>query len=1287
MALTGRLANLKQAPAPDAGISMSRAPVAGPAATQPEEGVSLGASALNFVRNIPTYLLRTAAQPAEFVSKAGTTIGEGLAKVIPQPEFEKKLIRKFVTKEGAQAFQRGLYAPTTLPTQTEPLFAPKPFESGREALGSGLEAGLNVGSVLIGAPGVASLGKTAVTQGVKGLTGRMLAKQLLIDATLGGGFGAATAMQQKEATPSDIGKSAAIGAGIGLLAPPVFGGVTRILSAGGRIASRAAGEGIGRLATKLEEVAAPKAAVTDRFYEQVAQQSPTIVQKAAGMVASGIHGLEALPGKLRTAFLDPFDPVRRLQTQAEEKGIKPPADLGELAHGAQYRGTGAAEVRLDDYLAMRDTNADVWPKVKEYSHYLDDLDRLSRGNTIAGNRTPQQVQDDLTKLVASMSPEEFQKVQAAQKQLQDFLDIELRSAVESGRINEAQYKAIKDAHPNYIPHNVLDFQEEGAAAGSQALGRSLNVASSGIAKAEGSARSIQDIDQAIVDRLVQNSLQNEKNQATKAIIDAGAALGPESGFTPLRTAQNVEDRIAYYQDLKKSRAILDDMRDVARSGEKATKEQTAKIAQLEAVQRQREDELFKELHTLQGEHGNGADLYDQAVRDKFEREATLGRTFSDSDLEDAYQIFRRDAQKNARLMDASVDYEGLRASKTGKSVLQKLTDAASYGRTTENDALTMFRDRYVKERAAPKAQAGFIRRYEAGAKRVQAAEGKVGTASERVQEAVSAHRNLKEDLSSLEAAMSNIEGKRKEIMGNLKQVRDIDAKRVDYAKQGLEKVSFMRDGVREDWLVPQDLGQALKGLDGDGSSAIMQWFNNSLLGKTLAMPAKIIRNVSTQYNPVFALFTNPLRDIQTVQVTAKASPKDLIHGLVTTLTGGKYDEELVRLAKKSGALQGSIYREGLEPSAILAKKLDEGSVFSKTVGRVADLIPAAGEKMEEMTRLAVFKRALADGSSPLEAAKVARDATVDFGKSGNVTRVLNKVIPFLNAHIQGFANLASAIKKNPEHAARILMWTAAYPSALLTAYNSQYESYDAIPDDEKRKYWIVMVGESTGKDKDNQVVKIPHYVKLAKGEAQQAISNTVERLLMIGKQKYPDTTGEFLMKIAGDTSPVTDSSIIPPGIGQALELKANYSYFRNRPIEPEWTKVKGKWFKTSELPPEMRFNDYTSETSKALGKVLGWSPYKLDYVIKQGVVNDILRVPDLLKKQTDLQGFEAAANFPVARSLIGVNNSRYAQKEKQMEAQATMEKNRATIERRTQIEGNQKAPATAGAGLVGRLAK
>lgn len=1219
--------------------------------------VPLSQTIWDFAKNLPTAIIRgVAGVPAELVGQVGTKIGDVTANAFNKTSVGKatgSLLRTAlgVTPEEAKKIKAEYEKPVTLPWQSTPLIDATSPKTGKQILGTAAEAALNTALLYTTAGGYVAAkaaAKTAAEQALKTggeqvlktaaeqigtkTSGRILAKTILKDAGIGGSYGAAVGLQQKDATAKDVAISTAGGVAAGVLLPPVIGTALKGLFAGTGIISKGVAGLVEKTASNLESKAAPaageltrlalareisastadhaletrngitaetaskiandvadnvektfsnKAAATaireagakeggfatadelvnhlyqasesnasKRLYEVPAETALTRGQKLAGNVAGGLRYLQDVPARARTALLDKLNPVRIFAQQAKDAGIDIPAgDLEEFVRNAPNRGAGMAADDLHQYTTLTKRYQDVWPQVKEYSKYLDAADRLQNGGKIEGGATATQIASGIAELGLEVGPEKFARIQEAQKQSNDFLRAYIPTLVDSGRLSEEQAQKILAAHPNYIPHDVLDYLDLQGSKPIEGTGASYNMTKNGLSKAQGSTRAIADQDQATVRYIYRQNVLNQKNKAMSAIVDAGQQLGPHGGFVPLRTAENVKQQI----------------------------------------------ELAAQVSNFVKE--------------------------------------RTSAQEDLSVL-----------SKTAKDLYRKADKASAEMAALADEAQTR-----ASEQEAPSAITAVLDKALAREQKIYQLQGELAT-----------NKSAAGELSSL---VDEHNGAIKQLRSALDEVRDTKLKTVDIPK-GFEKVSYFKDGIREDWLVPADIGLALKNLDPEQASAAMQWLRTSIAGKIATSGARAVRAVSTGLSPVFGLFTNPIRDIQTVQLTEKAGIKDLATGLITELTG-KEDNELYRQALREGAFQGTIYRESQDPEQILMKKLQQGNIFQK-LSRPDKLVEDASQAMEEMTRLAVFKRAIADGATPQEAAKAARNATVDFGRSGSFTQVVNQVVPFLNARIQGFSNILTAATKDPTKFVRQSLWTAAMPTALLTSHNINYKSYENVPDDEKRKYWIVMTGESKSQDYQGHPILIPHYIKIPKGEAQQAMSNVLERVMTLSRQKYPDSTATFMGKLVKDFSPVNDSSILPPAVQMLAELKSNYSWFRDAPIVPDYVKIGKKWYKSSDVPAEYRYRQNSSELSKALGSALGWSPAKIDYVLKTGVLNDIIRTGDLITNGPQAGSndtFDKAAQLPFVRSVIGTSSYGEQEQKKASDAQKLMDKNVKKIQR------------------------
>jgi len=517
-----------------------------------------------------------------------------------------------------------------------------------------------------------------------------------------------------------------------------------------------------------------------------------------------------------------------------------------------------------------------------------------------------------------------------------------------------------------------------------------------------------------------------------------------------------------------------------------------------------------------------------------------------------------------------------------------------------------------------------------------------------------------------------------ETSGFKKLTPSTKGKAVDVAKEGNAIMKVYRNGVEEIYEAPKAVVEAIENMGDDASKRMAQWFEESFGGKYLKGTASALRVLATQRNPLF-LITNPIRDVQQALFTSDMRLTDwgtvFARGLMSVIApnsnqGRMFRELREQMSKAGGFTQGFfLSREGAQEAAeMAANRLSANSrTYSPKDLATGKWIEDAGGFMEEVTRMGVFYRTLKNTNNLETAAKVAREATIDFSRGGNKAKVVNKMIPFFNARIGGALTNLQAIKKNPVQAMHKLMWQAAYPATFLYANNTRYESYDSIPEWEKRQYWIIMFDEQDGVDMGGQPTKVPFYIKVPKGEMQQAAAAITDRVLDVGRKENPQGTGEFLLDLVKGVSPVTEANILPTGLLKPVELMTDYNFFTKESITPEWVYIDGKGYAADELPARLRTKYNTSEVAKLLGSVFNWSPTKIDHVLKTGVLNDILRgldIPlrDLTGSEDPFKAVEGSLFYDVAqqsgaRKFLGTSSYGAIQKEQEAELKSKIDEN------------------------------
>ena len=260
------------------------------------------------------------------------------------------------------------------------------------------------------------------------------------------------------------------------------------------------------------------------------------------------------------------------------------------------------------------------------------------------------------------------------------------------------------------------------------------------------------------------------------------------------------------------------------------------------------------------------------------------------------------------------------------------------------------------------------------------------------------------------------------------------------------------------------------------------------------------------------------------------------------------------------------------------------SPFSALAKGWNKLIGTPSQAIEEATRLGAYTKAKQAGLSDLMAANKSREATVDFGRGGEISRIVNRLVPFFNVGLQSADKLARTIKRNPKAFFFNSIATIAFPSIAITTYylrgapEEERKRWLEIPDYVRDNNWCFFI--------NGELVTFPKPFTV--GYMGTAFEDF---LIWLDKGEKPEARElwEFLAGMIGSMSPVqTAGSLLSP-VGQvAVEATTNYNFFMGRSIYPKWL---------DDLPPEERKNKTTSQLGVAIGETLGVSPAIVDNTI------------------------------------------------------------------------------------------
>lgn len=244
------------------------------------------------------------------------------------------------------------------------------------------------------------------------------------------------------------------------------------------------------------------------------------------------------------------------------------------------------------------------------------------------------------------------------------------------------------------------------------------------------------------------------------------------------------------------------------------------------------------------------------------------------------------------------------------------------------------------------------------------------------------------------------------------------------------------------------------------------------------------------------------------------------------------------------------------------------------------------EFVESATRMGEYLKAREKGMSIDEAARAARELTLDFSRSGVTGEKVNQVVPFFNACLQGGDKLYRMLRYNTVPTAINIAKYIVLPSLILWALNHDEDWYKELDPNIKNTNWILPGGYRIPKPQDVGVI----------------FGSGIEAMLDIASGKDSAAMNNWAETIKNNMAP----NIIPTLFLPILEWQANYSYFRGGALVNR---------RLQQLPDELQYTNTTSEISKAVGRITGLSPVKIDNTIRgyTGTMGMFLaQTPDVL---------------------------------------------------------------------------
>lgn len=360
----------------------------------------------------------------------------------------------------------------------------------------------------------------------------------------------------------------------------------------------------------------------------------------------------------------------------------------------------------------------------------------------------------------------------------------------------------------------------------------------------------------------------------------------------------------------------------------------------------------------------------------------------------------------------------------------------------------------------------------------------------------------------------------------------------------------------------------------------------NFLTQILAAPSRVLRGGVT-LEPTF-MVRNFIGDFFSAVVNTKGaifSPIDTARGMagIYKALKGRPDVDFQNWLKGGGA-NGTMVsldrRYVQEQVEFLAQKTDfMDKVWNEvTLKDTYRRLQMMSEFLENSTRLGEFKKlagakkfgadpaGTAAGKGAIQAAAMAsREVTLDFARIGSQTRAYSMVTAFANAQIQGIDRFFRAMKENPWKTTIAAVGGISVPSVLLWAANREDPRYKRLPDWEKDLFWHFMTEDTI------------YRMRKPLGPAGIMFGAGIERALDAFAADNPRSAASLAGSVLASFAP----AVIPTVAVPVLEQMTNRSSFSGGPIIPA---------SMEDHLPEYQYTEYTTETAKKIGSLLGAFP-------------------------------------------------------------------------------------------------
>ena len=309
----------------------------------------------------------------------------------------------------------------------------------------------------------------------------------------------------------------------------------------------------------------------------------------------------------------------------------------------------------------------------------------------------------------------------------------------------------------------------------------------------------------------------------------------------------------------------------------------------------------------------------------------------------------------------------------------------------------------------------------------------------------------------------------------------------------------------------------------------------------------------------------------------------------------------------------------------------------KPLKRLLDIMTYIPEISEQSTRFRVFeknieyyrKNGMAETDARIQAALQSRDATQDFGRTGNITREINQLIPFSAARVGSAYTFAEKVKGNPKRVATRMAILMAISTAI-KAIGYDDDEIEELNQRKKDDNFVLKVGDQIVTIKKPQgilrsIINLGEYI-------QDLFTGHIE------EGKEGERLTEWVTNAIMDNMPADSvTGLVPNMIAPVVENAFNKDLYYNSDIVKSYD---------LELPDSEQYYDYNSQLAIWLGKIFNYSPAKIDNLISgyfAGLGTSVTNVIDWIAGKVGITAEEpnmgAEDNAVGKRFIVNVNSN------------------------------------------------